>query len=161
VHQMTQKSAPRKACHIKASILCRDNHNLGCRFSSAAVLMCAEHAGRAERVGILGADDGADGGADDGADGGADGGADDGAGPSGSQGSHPDAGWTPFQVYAHSLKAKLCMCNSLSAAFNLSFEGQHTRHFCPSLIPCKIVSYGAQAQLAAWMLYVPLGWLHG
>jgi len=61
--------------------------------------------------------------ADDGADDRADDGADDGAGPSGSQGSHPDAGWTPFEVHPHSPKASLCMCTSVRSAFNLSFEG--------------------------------------
>ncbi len=50
-----------------------------------------------------GADDGADAGADDRADDLADHVADDGAGPSGRQGSHPDAGWTPFEVLTHSL----------------------------------------------------------
>ncbi len=112
-------------------LYCEDNHDLGSRVLTAAVLICAES------MGMLSADDG--------------------AGPSGSQSIHPDADWTPFQVYAHSLKASLCMCDSVKSAINLSFEGRLTRHFCPSLFTCKSVSWSAEAQLGAWALYRGFG----
>ena len=61
---------------------------------------------------------------------GADDGADDGAGPSGSQGSHPDAGWTPFEVLIHTLS----MCDSVNLTVHLCFDSPPSRHFRPSQI---------------------------
>ncbi|KAA6418158.1 MAG: histone-lysine N-methyltransferase EZA1-like [Trebouxia sp. A1-2] len=47
---------------------------------------------------------------------GADDGADDGAGPSGSQGSHPDAGWTPFEVSVFDKAAEMFSGDSCKMA---------------------------------------------